>query len=129
MIKSMTGFGKQVLDLGNAKVTIEIRTLNSKQLDVNCRISNSYKTYELDIRNLIAEQLQRGKVDCSITVEKNSAEAASVINTELANHYLSQIKELSKEIDSRDNKLKSSKEQVYRVRSIVEDNHKRLVNI
>lgn len=92
----MTGFGKQVLDLGNAKVTIEIRTLNSKQLDVNCRISNSYKTYELDIRNLIAEQLQRGKVDCSISVEKNSAEAASVINTELANHYLSQIQELSK---------------------------------
>lgn len=92
----MTGFGKQVLDLGNAKITIEIRTLNSKQLDVNCRISNSYKTYELDIRNLIAEKLQRGKVDCSITVEKNSAEAASVINTELANHYLSQIQELSK---------------------------------
>jgi uncharacterized protein (TIGR00255 family) len=104
MIKSMTGFGKQVLDLGNAKITIEIRTLNSKQLDVNCRISNSYKTYELDIRNLIAEQLQRGKVDCSITVEKNSAEAASVINMDLANHYLTQIRDLSKtanlEIDS-----------------------------
>jgi uncharacterized protein (TIGR00255 family) len=96
MIKSMTGFGKQVLDLDNSKITIEIRTLNSKQLDVNCRISNSYKTYELDIRNLIAEQLERGKVDCSITVEKNSAESASVINMELANHYLAQIRDLSK---------------------------------
>lgn len=92
----MTGFGKQVLDLGNSKITIEIRTLNSKQLDVNCRISNSYKTYELDIRNLIAEQLHRGKVDCSISVEKNSAETASVINMDLAKHYLSQIQDLSK---------------------------------
>ena len=96
MIKSMTGFGKQTLDMGNSKVTIEIRTLNSKQLDINCRISNSYKVYELDIRNLIAEKLERGKVDCSIAIEKNSAESASVINLELANHYLEQIQELSK---------------------------------
>ncbi len=73
----MTGFGKQVLDLGNSKITIEIRTLNSKQLDINCRISNSYKAYELDIRNIIGEHLERGKVDCSISVEKNSAETAS----------------------------------------------------
>lgn len=95
MIKSMTGFGKQVLDLDNAKITIEIRTLNSKQLDINCRISNSYKAHELDIRNLIGEKLERGKVDCLISVEKNSAESASVINLELAEHYLVQIKELS----------------------------------
>lgn len=104
----MTGFGKQVLDLDNSKITIEIRTLNSKQLDINCRISNSYRTYELDIRNLIGEQLERGKVDCSISVEKNSAESASVINMDLANHYLTQIQELSKKTNlGADNELLS----------------------
>jgi len=97
MIKSMTGFGKEVLDLKDSKITIEIRTLNSKQLDVNCRITNSYKTYELEVRNLIAEKLGRGKVDCSISVEKNTAESASVINKELAKHYLNQIQKLRKD--------------------------------
>ena len=97
MIKSMTGFGKQVVDLDHLKMTIEIRALNSKQLDINCRIPNSFKEYELDIRNIISEGLERGKIDCNVAIEQTSAKSASVINKELAKHYINEIRHLGQE--------------------------------
>ena len=63
MIASMTGFGKAVLELPEKKITIEIRSLNSKTLDLNTRIPSFYREKELEIRNLISEKVQRGKVD------------------------------------------------------------------
>ena len=93
----MTGFGKQVVDLDHLKMTIEIRALNSKQLDINCRIPNSFKEYELDIRNIISEGLERGKIDCNVAIEQTSAKSASVINKELAKHYINEIRHLGQE--------------------------------
>jgi len=91
----MTGFGKYVVDTEDAKTTIEIRTLNSKNLDVNCRIPISYKEFELKIRNLIGNKLERGKIDCSISRDQKNTTSAPVINLVLAEHYIGQMKGLS----------------------------------
>jgi uncharacterized protein (TIGR00255 family) len=95
MIKSMTGFGKYVVDTEDAKTTIEIRTLNSKNLDINCRIPIAYKELELKIRNLIGNKLERGKIDCSISRDQKNTTSAPVINLVLAEHYIEQMKGLS----------------------------------
>ena len=83
MIASMTGFGKAVLELPEKKITIEIRSLNSKTLDLNTRIPSFYREKELEIRNLISEKVQRGKVDFSMLVELNPAARNQKINAEL----------------------------------------------
>ncbi|MEL6484507.1 MAG: YicC/YloC family endoribonuclease, partial [Bacteroidota bacterium] len=63
MIQSMTGFGKQVVQLPSKKITVEIKSLNSKNLDINARMPQGYREMELEIRKLIADELVRGKVD------------------------------------------------------------------
>jgi uncharacterized protein (TIGR00255 family) len=101
MIKSMTGFGKAVCEFRNRKVVIEIKSLNSKQLDVNARIANGFREKEVEIRNLLSARLQRGKVDFSMTVE-NSGEASNYsINKELARKYYRELKELAAEFDEK----------------------------
>lgn len=96
MIKSMTGYGKAQLDLPGRQLTIEIRSLNSKQLDLNIRIPSHYRGKDLEIRNLISEILERGKVDLNIQQENIGEEAATNIDTMLALGYYKQIKELQK---------------------------------
>ena len=74
MIQSMTGFGKSVLSLADKHISIEIKSLNSKSIDINTRIPQVYREKELDFRKLIAEQLQRGKVDFSIVHRTNACD-------------------------------------------------------
>ena len=80
MIQSMTGFGKSVLSLNDKHISIEIKSLNSKSIDINTRIPQAYREKELDFRKLIAEQLLRGKVDFSIFVENTGTQTPSKIN-------------------------------------------------
>ncbi len=92
MIQSMTGYGKSVLQLPTKKVTIEIKTLNSKNLDLNVRIPSYYKEKELAVRKKLASGLVRGKIDFSIYVEMTADETSTVINKTVVNDYIQQLK-------------------------------------
>ena len=92
MIQSMTGYGKSVLQLSTKKVTIEIKTLNSKNLDLNVRIPSYYKEKELAVRKKLASGLVRGKIDFSIYVEMTADETSTVINKTVVNDYIQQLK-------------------------------------
>jgi len=95
----MTGFGKEVLENEARKITIEIRTLNSKQLDLNLRLPQIYREKELDIRSIIGKNLERGKTDISINIEQKNVSAAPVISKALATHYYNELKEVSESIN------------------------------
>lgn len=99
MIRSMTGFGKASLELGDKTVNVEIRSLNSKGADINLRISSSLRNYELELRNELSKQLERGKIDLSIYIESNKAETPVDINIELAKAYYGQLKILAAELN------------------------------
>ena len=94
MIQSMTGYGKSVLQLPTKKVTIEIKSLNSKTLDLNVRIPSYYKEKELDVRKKLANELIRGKVDFSIFVEMTSDETSTIINPGVVKNYMQQLKSI-----------------------------------
>ena len=91
MIQSMTGFGKSVLSLADKHISIEIKSLNSKSIDINTRIPQVYREKELDFRKLIAEQLQRGKVDFSIFIENTGTQTPSKINPNIVKSYIEQM--------------------------------------
>lgn len=91
MVKSMTGFGKGEAALRNKKITVEIRSLNSKQLDLSLRLPAVYRQSEYEIRNLIARMIQRGKVDVFVTVESQAVETSARINREVFREYLRQM--------------------------------------
>ena len=91
MVKSMTGFGKGEAALRNKKITVEIRSLNSKQLDLSLRLPAVYRQSEYEIRNLIAHTIQRGKVDVFVTVESQAVETSARINREVFREYLRQM--------------------------------------
>lgn len=93
MIQSMTGFGKAVAELENRKVTVEVKSLNSKQLDLYVRMPNLYKEKEMEVRNLITRRLERGKVDFLIYVENIGIDTANQINQNVIESYYKQIKE------------------------------------
>ena len=95
MIASMTGFGKAVLELPEKKITIEIRSLNSKTLDLNTRIPSFYREKELEIRNLISEKVQRGKIDFSMMVELNLGARNQSINADLIKSYIAEFKAIT----------------------------------
>ncbi|WP_418197404.1 YicC/YloC family endoribonuclease, partial [Alistipes shahii] len=87
----MTGFGKGEAALRNKKITVEIRSLNSKQLDLSLRLPAVYRQSEYEIRNLIARTIQRGKVDVFVTVESQAVETSARINREVFREYLRQM--------------------------------------
>ena len=91
MIKSMTGFGKAEATLPSKKITVEIRTLNSKQLDLNLRMPALYRQAECDIRNMVARMVVRGKVDVFVTLESQAAETTTHINRDAFREYLRQM--------------------------------------
>ncbi len=93
MIQSMTGFGKAVAELENRKVTVEVKSLNSKQLDLYVRMPNLYKEKEMEVRNLITRRLERGKVDFLIYVENIGIDTANQINQNVIESFYKQIKE------------------------------------
>lgn len=94
MIQSMTGFGKSVLSLTDKHISIEIKSLNSKSIDINTRIPQAYREKELDFRKLIAEQLLRGKVDFSIFVENTGTQTPSKINPNIVKSYIEQMRSI-----------------------------------
>ena len=91
MVKSMTGFGKGEAALRNKKITVEISSLNSKQLDLSLRLPAVYRQSEYEIRNLIARTIQRGKVDVFVTVESQAVKTSARINREVFREYLRQM--------------------------------------
>lgn len=95
MIQSMTGFGKATAEFPTKKITVEVKSLNSKQLDLSARIPSIYKEQELNIRSLIARRLERGKVEFAIYIENTGKETTSQINQNVLEAYYNQIKESS----------------------------------
>jgi len=94
MIQSMTGYGKTVLQISTKKITIELKSLNSKNLDLNVRIPSYYREKELDIRKNLASALERGKIDFSIYIENNGGEVSSKINENTVKEYMSQLRNI-----------------------------------
>ncbi|WP_245892123.1 YicC/YloC family endoribonuclease [Polaribacter glomeratus] len=94
MIQSMTGYGKSVLQLPTKKVTIEIKSLNSKNLDLNVRIPSYYKEKELDVRKKLASALVRGKIDFSIYVEMTADETSTTVNKAVVKQYVEQLRSI-----------------------------------
>ena len=95
MIHSMTGFGKAITELPNRKITVEIKSLNSKQLDLSTRIPQQYREMEMEIRSEIAKRLERGKVDFFVYSEAIGKEASAQINIPVLEGYFQQVKEAS----------------------------------
>ncbi|CCG53834.1 Protein of unknown function [Flavobacterium indicum GPTSA100-9 = DSM 17447] len=94
MILSMTGFGKASLQLPTKKITVEVKSLNSKGLDLNVRMPSIYREMELGLRNQIAQKLERGKVDFSLFIEITGEETSSKINAPIVKGYIAQMKEI-----------------------------------
>lgn len=92
MIQSMTGYGKSVLHLSDKKVTIEIKSLNSKNLDLNVRIPTYYRIKELQVRKELASSLVRGKVDFSIFIEMTAEETSTKVNKGVVSEYMQQLR-------------------------------------
>ena len=98
MIQSMTGFGKAVGQVAGKKITVEIRGLNSKGLDLNARVAPIFREKELAIRKIVGENVLRGKIDISIYAEVTGIESAAAINMDLAKSYLEQLTSLEREV-------------------------------
>jgi len=92
MIQSMTGFGKATLQLPTKKITVEIKSLNSKGLDLNTRMPSVFREMELGLRNQISARLERGKIDFSLYVEITGEETSSKINVPIVRGYINQMK-------------------------------------
>lgn len=99
MILSMTGYGKAVAELSDKKVNIEIKSLNSKALDLNTRIAPLYREKEIEIRNEISKTLERGKIDFCLWIEKKETESAVMINQGLLKSYHDQITETAEKLN------------------------------
>lgn len=99
MIQSMTGFGKATLQLPTKKITVEVKSLNSKGLDLNVRMPSLYREMELGLRNQIALKLERGKVDFSIFMESTAEQTSTKVNVPIVKAYISQLREVYPQAD------------------------------
>ena len=102
MILSMTGYGKAETNAKNKKFTVEIKSLNSKQIDMNVRVPGTYRDKELNIRKLLSSALSRGKIDCSLFVEYTGTEKTANINAEIVKKYYHDLQNIAKELDNND---------------------------
>src|SRR5580698_6150151 len=102
MLQSMTGFGKVSGQIGGKTVDVEIRSLNSKQLDLNMRLPHQYYVLEPEIRTLLPELLDRGKVDLYVAMSGSEVKGKISLNKSLAKQYLAELKALAKEINEKD---------------------------
>lgn len=98
MLLSMTGFGKSVVTIPNKKITVEIKSLNSKQLDISARVPAIFREKELELRNLIASVVERGKVDFQIYSESIGAETTVSLNIPLMAAYKAQVEEMARQL-------------------------------
>jgi uncharacterized protein (TIGR00255 family) len=103
MIKSMTGFGKSICELPTKRVIIELKSLNSKQLDINTRIPNLYREKDLAIRNAISQKLQRGKIDVTFYVESMIPDKIPQVNEEVIGAYFNQLKSVANKLEMGEN--------------------------
>lgn len=99
MIQSMTGFGKATLQLPTKKITVEVKSLNSKGLDLNVRMPSLYREMELGLRNQIALKLERGKVDFSIFIESTAEQTSTKVNVPIVKGYINQLREVYADAD------------------------------
>ena len=99
MIQSMTGYGKATVSFGEKKIHVELKSLNSKAMDLSVRIAPLYREKEMEIRTLISKSLERGKVDFSLWIEKDASETATPINAALMNAYYAQFKQIASTTD------------------------------
>lgn len=99
MIQSMTGFGKATLQLPAKKITIEVKSLNSKGLDLNVRMPSLYREMELGLRNQIASKLERGKIDFSIYIESTAEQTSTRVNVPIVKAYINQLREVYTDAD------------------------------
>ena len=95
MIQSMTGYGKATATFADKKINVEIKSLNSKAMDLSARIAPLYREKEIEIRNEVAKFLERGKIDLSLWIEKDTTESGTPINTAVFESYYNQIKQLA----------------------------------
>lgn len=108
MLRSMTGYGRSEKTIGEKQVMVEIRSLNGKQIDLLLKIPPPLKPREFDIRNIINEQLQRGSIECTITIKLNGTAKPSSINMDLVTAYYHQLKSLSQKLEADHDQLLSS---------------------
>lgn len=99
MIQSMTGFGKATLQLPTKKITVEVKSLNSKGLDLNVRMPSLYREMELGLRTQIASTLERGKVDFSIYIESTAEQTSTKVNVPIVKAYINQLREVYADAD------------------------------
>ncbi len=99
MIQSMTGFGKASLQLPNKKITVEIKSLNSKGLDLGVRMPSKYREMELGLRNQIALVLERGKIDFSVYIESTAEQTSTKVNVPIVKAYINQLREVYADAD------------------------------
>ena len=95
MIQSMTGFGKEVLQLPQKKITLELKSLNSKNLDLNARLPLLYREKEMEMRKMLSEELSRGKIDFNLQVELTGTEVSTEINKPLVEAYMGQLRTIA----------------------------------
>ncbi|MFD1553124.1 YicC family protein [Putridiphycobacter roseus] len=105
MLQSMTGFGKATANFKNKKITVEIKSLNSKNLDLFVRIPHIYKSKEIELRKLIGDQLDRGKVECIINIESNGEKSNTVINKAVVANYYEQLTAIKSALNLKDDNL------------------------
>lgn len=98
MLQSMTGYGKSSQTVGTKKITVEIKSLNSKQMDLSTRVPSLFREKDIDIRSMITKALTRGKVDMFMTIEDTSSSIATKINKYAVESYCNQIKEISSSV-------------------------------
>lgn len=98
MVKSMTGFGKTTVEIKNKKIVIEIKSLNSKQLDLNLRMPALYKEKEMEIRSMVKEGLDRGKVDMAVYFDSSESDRAVAINRAVVEQYFGQLTEIAAQL-------------------------------
>lgn len=98
MIRSMTGFGKTEFEVGTKKITLEIKSLNSKQLDINTRVPAMYREKDIEIRRLISEMLIRGKVDFALYLDNLGTESSAKINKAIISDYFRQLSDVYQDL-------------------------------
>jgi uncharacterized protein (TIGR00255 family) len=105
MVLSMTGYGKATGTFENKRLIVEIRSLNSKSLDLYVRASVVYRELELEMRSIVAKNLDRGKVECSITLENNHESKAATINADLVKSYYADLSKVAEELNDKSTNL------------------------
>jgi len=98
MIRSMTGYGKAVLETPHKKITVEVKSLNSKQADISAKLPWIYKEKEMEIRNMVSRKLERGKIDLYVSFDMMEDETIPVINRNAVMNYYNQLRELANEL-------------------------------